>query len=102
MYCQSCGKELSPGASTCAACGARVFYPPVSSRASEPVDQVASELKRAAKELASSAAELSRRVAGTAENAAKDPSGTAKKAAHRVAAELDAVAKDVDRILKDL
>ena len=102
MYCQSCGKELSPGASSCRACGARVFFPPSSTQPADQVDQIAAEMKRAAKELASSAAQLSQRLAVKAEAAAKDPSGSAKKAAHRVAAELDAVAKDVDRILRDL
>lgn len=102
MYCQSCGKELSPGAPSCAACGARVIYPPAPSELTDQVEQIAAEVKRAAKELVSSTARLSGRLAEKAETAAKDPSGSAKKAARRVAHELDAVAKEVDRILKDL
>jgi len=99
MYCQNCGKELPASAASCAACGARVSYPAPSS---PPADRVANDLKRAAKELASSAAQLSRRLAAKAETAAKDPSGSAKKAARKIAEELDAVAKEVDKILKDL
>jgi hypothetical protein len=102
MYCQSCGKELPPGAGSCPACGARVFYPPPSNSATDPVERVVADMKRAAKDLASSAAHVSRRLASGAENAAKDPSGSAKKAAKKVADELDAVAKEVDKILNDL
>jgi hypothetical protein len=102
MYCQSCGKELAPGATVCAACGARVFFPPPPSPSTDQVDQIAADVKRAAKDLVSSAARLSRRLADSAESAAKDPSGSAKKAGRKVAAELDAVAKEVDRIVREL
>jgi zinc ribbon protein len=102
MYCQQCGKELSPGASSCAACGARIFYPPPPPPSADQGDQIVAELKQAAKDLASSAARLSRRLAEKAETVAKDPPGSAKRAARRVSEELDAVTKEVDRILKDL
>jgi hypothetical protein len=102
MYCQSCGRELAPGASSCAACGARVFYPPPPSDSSDQIDQIAAEVRKAAKELISTTARLSGQLAEKAEATAKDPSGSAKKAAHRVAKELDAVAGELDRILKGL
>lgn len=105
MFCQNCGKELAPGATSCASCGARVFYPPPpppGSPSTDPVDQIAADLKRVAQEFASTAAQLSRRVAAKAEAAAKDPSAEAKKTARKVAQDIDAVAKEIDRLLRDL
>lgn len=102
MYCQTCGKELPGGATSCPSCHATVFYPPPPPNPSDPLDQILSDVKHAASDLLAGSARLSGRLADHAEAAAKDPSGSAKKAARRVAKELDAAAKEVDRVLKGL
>ncbi len=100
MYCAQCGKPLEAGATVCPSCQ----YPaaPVASSAGPSVDQVVSEMARAAREFGSTVSRLSERVVAKAEAASKDPTAAAKKAAHRAAKELDAAAREIDRILKDL
>lgn len=102
MYCAQCGKELPQNASACPACGFALHGAPSTPPGGDSVDQVLSETKRAARELAEASARLSKRLVVKAQTAAKDPGGSAKRAAHRVAKELDAAAHEIDRILKDL
>jgi cell division septum initiation protein DivIVA len=102
MYCPQCGKELAPGNLTCAACGFISPAAPAPSAAPPSFEQLVSETKHAAKDLAKSTAHLSKRMFSKAQTAAKDPSGSAKKVAHRAAKELEAAAREIDRILRDL
>jgi uncharacterized Zn finger protein (UPF0148 family) len=101
MFCQSCGKEIPPGAVQCPACGASVPQHPVGA---EPASlrQLLEETRRAAHDLAQSSAELTKRVASKVDTAAKNPSESAKRAVQRVAKELDAAAHEIEQILKDL
>ncbi len=103
MYCAQCGKELPSKMSACPACGfvttgARAAPGP----ATETLEQILKETKRAAHELAQASARLSTRLVEKAQTAAKEPKATAKKAAHQVAQELDAVAREIDRLLKEI
>jgi len=102
MYCQQCGKQLPTGASACPSCQASVVPPPSRTSYSDPVDQAAADLKRAADELISTTVRLSKELAAKAEAAAKEPSESAKKAVRRVGDEIDRVAKQVDKVLKEL
>jgi len=102
MYCQQCGKELPQGSLTCAGCGFRFAPSSAAPAAPASLEQLLSETKHAAKDLASSTAQLSKRLVSKAHTAAKDPSVSAKKVAHRAAKELEAAAREIDRILQDL
>lgn len=104
MYCQHCGQELPSGALTCPSCGAATPAGASRSGGSPPpsLEDVLSETKRAAQDLAASAARLSERLLSKAGVAAKDPKGSAKKAVKRVAKELEGAAREVDRIVRDL
>lgn len=102
MYCAQCGKPLEAGATVCPSCQYPAAQAPAASPAGPSVDQVVSEMARAAREFGSTVSRLSERVVAKAEAASKDPTGAAKKAAHRAAKELDAAAREIDRILKDL
>jgi len=101
MNCQQCGKELLQGSPTCAGCGFR-SAPSSAAPAPASLEQLLSEAKHAARDLASSTAQLSKRLVSKAQSAAKDPSGSAKKVAHRAAKELEAAAREINRILEDL
>jgi len=102
MNCQQCGRELPQGSLTCAGCGFRSAPPPAAPVAPASLQQLLSETKHAAKDLASSTAQLSKRLVSKAQTAVKDPSGSAKKVARRAAKELEAAAHEIDRILQDL
>lgn len=111
MFCQQCGHEIPSGATACPGCGFVPLAPPPvgpaaavppSPGSSDPVEQILSETKRAAKELAEASARLSKRLVAKAQTAAKDPTGSAKRAAQKVAKELDSAAREIDRILKEL
>ena len=114
MYCSQCGHELPTNATACPACGyssVGTSPPPAAASSTnappppssgDTVDQILTETKKAAHELADASARLSKRLVARAQTAAKDPTGSAKKAAKRVAKELDAAAKEIDRILKSL
>ena len=101
MFCTYCGKEIQSGATACSACG-RAFVPPppeAPSAGRDPVDQIAKDLEKAAKELGAATARLSKRVLEKASTAADDPKGAAKRTAQRVRAELEQARDDLDRIL---
>lgn len=102
MYCSHCGKELMPGSLTCAACGFVSAAPTPAAVPPASLEQLLSETRHAAKDLAKSTSQLSKRLISKAKTAAKDPSGSAKKVAHRAAKELDAAAREIDRIIRDL
>ncbi|MFI5413682.1 MAG: zinc-ribbon domain-containing protein [Candidatus Lutacidiplasmatales archaeon] len=99
MFCQHCGQALPANASRCPACGAAIGN---TARDPASLEELLSETKHAAKDLAKSTAQLSKRLLSKAQSAAKDPSGSAKKVAHRTAKELEAAAREIDRILRDL
>jgi uncharacterized Zn finger protein (UPF0148 family) len=102
MFCQQCGKELSQGSLTCANCGAVTSASTGAPAPPASLEQLLSETKRAAKDLASSTAQLSKRMLSKARTAAKNPPDSAKKVVHRAAKELEAAAREIDRILQDL
>jgi hypothetical protein len=102
MYCPNCGKELPTGAATCPSCHARVIPPPPRATHSDPIDQAADDLKRAAEEFVATTTRLSKELSGKVEAAAKEPSESARKAVRRVSEELDRVAKEIDKALKEL
>lgn len=101
MFCTYCGQEIASGARACAACG-RAFVPPppeAPSGARDPLDQMAKDMEKAAKELGAATARLSKRVLEKASSAADDPKGAAKRTAQRVREELERARDDLDRIL---
>lgn len=103
MNCTKCGAGLPQGATSCPSCGASVAgAAPAPGPAPASLEELLSETKRAAKDLASSTAQLSKRLFTRAETATKEPRVTAKKVAQRAAKELEAAAREVERILKDL
>jgi cell division septum initiation protein DivIVA len=102
MYCQQCGKELPTGSLTCSSCGFASAPPPPPHAPPASFDDLVSETKHAAKDLAKATSELSKRLVSKAQTAAKDPSGSAKKVAHRAADELESAAREIDRILQKL
>lgn len=70
--------------------------------ASSEFEQVLSDTKRAAKDLAVASARLTKRLISKADQAAKDPAGTVHKAASQVAKELESMSKEIERLLDEI
>ncbi len=103
MFCAQCGKELPPNATACPACGfVSTGTDARPGPATETLEQILKETKRAAHELAQASARLSTRLVEKAQTAAREPKASAKRAAHQVAQELDAAAREIDRLLKEI
>lgn len=107
MFCTYCGKEIAPGAASCAACGKPYIPPPPDTppappRApgADPVDQLAKDMETAAREFAAATARLSKKVLDKASTAVDDPKGAAKRTAQRVKEELGRAKDDLDRIIR--
>jgi uncharacterized protein YpuA (DUF1002 family) len=69
---------------------------------SSEFEEVLSETKRAAKDLAQASARLTKKLVSKADTAAKDPAAAVGKAARRVAKELESMSQEIERLIKDL
>ncbi len=109
MYCQFCGKPIAEGAMDCPACGRAVpsTAPPVSSppaggTASESIESLVAEAKRAAVALAKVSARVSERLIAKAETATQGTGLSARAAARQASKELERARKEIERVLDRL